>query len=168
MAFEQYSRTKNENQKFVSAGTEIVAVRTESSAAPTVLPRKLESATITFAAATTGAVASHALFTVTGVVDVTLFAVVGTDVVGSGTIEVGTALSTAGLLAQVAGTALDANEIWHDGTPDSSLELDSVLTKKIITQSIAYKIATDTLTGGTIKFYLSWTPISSDGNVVLA
>jgi hypothetical protein len=168
MAFDQYSRTQNENQKFVSVGTNSVAVQVASAAAPTTLPRKLESAAITFSALTTGSVGAHALFTVTGVVDVTLFAVCTTNVSGSGTIEVGTALSTAGLIAQTTGTDIDANEIWHDATPDASVELDSVLTKKIVKQNIIYTIATDTLTGGVVTFYLSWSPISSDGNVELA
>ena len=141
-----------------------------ATATMTVLPNKVESSTITMAAATTGSVATHALFTVTGVVAVTCFAVCGTDLTsgGAATIEVGTALSTAALLAQVAFSALDANEIWHDNAPDASVELDSVLTKKIVTQSIAYKVAGDTITGGTITFYLSWYPISSNGNVVAA
>lgn len=136
----------------------------------TVLPNKLESSLITFAALTTGSVASHALFTVTGVVAMTVFAVVGTDATsgGAATIEVGTALNTAGLIALTTYDKLDANEIWHDATPDASIELDSVLTKKIVTQDVAYKITDATITGGTIKFYCSWYPISSDGAVVVA
>jgi hypothetical protein len=130
-------------------------------------PNKVETETVTFAALTTGSVDTHPLFTVTGVVSMTVWAKVGTDATsgGSATIEVGTALSTAALLPQVAFSVLDANEIWHDATPDTSVELESVLTKKIVTQSVAYKIATATITGGTIKFFCSWYPISSDGYV---
>lgn len=123
---------------------------------------------VTFAAATTGSVDTHALVTVTGVVAMQCFAVCGTNVAGAGTIEVGTALSTAGLIAQTTGTEIDAGDIWHDNSPDASIELTSVLTHKIVTQSVAYKIATDTLTGGVVTFYILWAPISSDGNVVAA
>lgn len=123
---------------------------------------------ITFAALTTGSVGSHALATVTGVVSMSVFAVCSVNVAGSGTIEVGTALSTAGMIAQTTGTEIDAGDIWHDNSPDSSIELTSVITQKIVTQSVAYKIATDTLTGGTVTFYVLWTPISDDGNVVMA
>ena len=163
-------RNENENKKFVEPITDKTAIVVEQSAAPTVLTRKLETATITFEAATTGTAEAHTIFTVTGVVAVTLFAVVGTDATsgGAATISVGTALSPVALLPSVAYTVLDANEIWHDATPDASVELDSVLTKKIIIKNIIYTIGTTTLTGGTIKFYLSWYPISSDGNVVVA
>lgn len=132
-----------------------------------VLDNKITSS-VTFAALTTGSVGTHALVTVTGVVAIQCFAVCGTNVAGAGTIEVGTALSTAGLIAQTTGVDIDAGDIWHDNSPDTSIELTSVLTHKIITQSIAYKIAGDTLTGGVVTFYILWAPISSDGNVVAA
>jgi len=126
------------------------------------------STSVTFAAATTGSVAAHDIATVTGVVAVSIFGVCGTIVAGSGTIEVGTATSTAGLIAQTTGTVIDAGEIWHDASPDSSIELTSVVTQKICTENIIYTIATDTLTSGEITFYILWAPISDDGNIVIA
>jgi hypothetical protein len=158
-----------EFNKFVDAGNSLTAVKTEGAiSSTTVLPNKVTSGLITWAAATTGAIATHPLFTVTGVVALTVFAVVGTDATsgGAATISVGTALSTAGLLPNVAYSVLDASEIWHDATPDTSIELDSVLTKKIVVQTINVYIAGATITGGTITFYCSWYPVSSDGNVV--
>lgn len=158
-----------EFQKFLDMGG-YPAVRTSGASSTTaVLPNLLSSGLVTFAALGTGAAVAHPLFTVSGVVAVTCFAVVGTDVTitaGAPTIEVGTALSTAGLIAQVAGTALDAGEIWHDATPDASVELDSVLTKKIVTQSISYLVVGNTFSGGTITFYCSWYPISPGAKVV--
>lgn len=123
---------------------------------------------VTFVDITTGAVGTFKIADVTGVCAVSVFAVVNTDVAGSGTIEVGTALSTAGLIAQVAGTALDVSEIWHDATPDSSIELTSVITQKIVTQDINYKVTTNTLTSGVVTFYILWAPISADGDVTIA
>jgi len=131
------------------------------------LDNKLSSA-VTFVAGTTGAVDTHDLLTVTGVVALQLFAVCSTNVAGSGDIEVGTALSTAGLIAQTTGTDIDAGDIWHDASPDASVELTSIATQKIVTQDVAYKISSDTLTGGVVTFYVRWAPISADGNVELA
>jgi hypothetical protein len=132
------------------------------------LDNALESGTITFAAATTGSVGAHALATVTGTVAMQLFAVCSVNVAGAGTIEVGTALSTAALIAQTTGTDIDANDLWHDASPDASIELTSVATVKIVNQNVIYTIATDTLTSGAVKFFMRWAPISSDGNVVMA
>ena len=173
MTFNQNYRTTNEKQKFRDAGQDssgnpLTAVGIEGAVATSnILPNKLSS-TVTFAAATTGSVAAHDLFTVTGTVAVTLFGVCTTNVAGSGTIEVGTAASTAGLIAQTTGTDIDANEIWHDASPDASIELASVATTKIVTDDIIYTIASDTLTSGVVTFYLSWYPISDGATVVVA
>ena len=132
------------------------------------LSERLNSS-VTFVAGTTGKIATVKLADVTGVVAVSVFAVCGTSLVGaSATIEVGTALSTAGLIAQTVGSTIAANEIWHDATSDASVELTSVLTQSIVTQDISYKIGTAALSAGVLKFYILWTPISNDGNVTLA
>ncbi len=123
---------------------------------------------ITYSALTTGATGITTLFTVTGVVGVRIFGVVsGTDVTGSGTIEVGISGNTAALLAQTTGTALDVGEVWIDTAPATIEALPAI---QIIGagQDIIQTIATDTLTAGTITYYLLWVPISSDGNVVAA
>lgn len=127
--------------------------------------------TVTFAAASTGKLATGTfkIATVTGTVAMSLFAVCSVDVAGAtAKIEVGTALSTAGLIAQTLGTDIDAGDIWHDATPDSSIELTSVITKKIVTQDVNYLITVADITGGVVKFYILWSPISADGNVEIA
>lgn len=108
------------------------------------------------------------LFTVTGVVAVRVFGVCTTNLAGTGTVEVGTALSTAGLIAQTTGTDIDANEIWHDATPDASVELLTVATTKIITQNIIETVGTADITSGNIYYVCLWTPLTTDGNVVAA
>jgi hypothetical protein len=123
---------------------------------------------VTFVAGTTGSVASHPLLTVTGTVALSVFGVVNTDVTGSGTIEVGTAAATGGLIPTTTGTTLDTPFIWFDATPSSSIELTSVITQNIVTSDVVYKIASNTLTGGKVTFYVLWAPISDDGNVVAA
>ncbi len=128
----------------------------------------LSSKAITYSALTTGATGATTLFTVTGVVFARVFAVVsGTDLTGSGTLEVGISGNTAGLVAQVAATALDVGEIWLDGTPATikTLQGFSILAAGT---DIIQTIATDTVTAGTLTFYCLWIPVSEDGNVVAA
>jgi len=154
-----------EKQKFELPTGGLPAIRTMSQD----FYQYRSQSTVTFAAATTGTVAAHTIFTVTGLVALSIVAKCGTDLAGaSATIEVGTALSTPGLIAQTTATNIDANEIWHDATPDASIELTSVMTKKIVSQDIAYKIGTAAVSGGVLTFYVFWTPLSSDGNVVAA
>ena len=124
--------------------------------------------TVTFVGTTTGATGTFKLADVTGLVAVGVIAKCTTDVAGSGTIEVGTALSTAVLIAQTTGTDLDVGDIWHDAAPDASVELTSVVKKNIVSQDINYKVTTNTLTAGVITFYIFWAPMSSDGDVVIA
>ena len=127
--------------------------------------------TVTFAAGTTGKLATgtFTIATVTGVVEVTCIALCTTDVTSTtGTLAVGTAISPTALIAQTTATAIDANELWHDATPDASVELSTVLTKKIVSQNIIYTVGTADITGGVVKFLISWVPLSSDGNVVVA
>jgi len=124
---------------------------------------------VTFVAGTTGAVASHDLLSITGVVALSIIGVCGTNLAGAtATIEVGTATTTDGLLPTTTGTDLIANEIWHDASPDASIELTSVILKKIVTADVAYKISTAALSAGEITFYIRWSPISEDGAVALA
>ncbi len=122
-------------------------------------------------AAGLGATGTVDLFTVTGTVTARLVAVCTTNLVsaGGGTIEVGTATSTAGFIAQTTGTDLDANEIWHDATPDSPIELSSVgIENIIIGAGIIATVGTGDITAGVLKFFVIWKPVSKDGNVVAA
>lgn len=135
----------------------------------TIFPNKTSLATGTFVAGTTGATAAHPLFNVTGVVAVSIFGVCAVDLTtgGATTLEVGTASSTAGLLPQIVATNWDASEVWEmTDTNLNKLVLDSLLTKKIVTESVInLTIGTSTVTGGSATFYISWYPISEDGNV---
>jgi len=137
----------------------------------------IQEKTLTFAGATPNAVGDYdgtgnpaTLFTVTGSVELSIIAICTTTLTidGGATVEVGTALSTAGLIAQTAGDAPDINEIWHDASPDASVELTSVITRKIVSQDVILTVATANVLTGVIKFMVKWAPISSDGNVVAA
>jgi len=136
----------------------------------TLMDNKLET-TVTYAAATTGKLATgtFTLATVTGVVAMQIFGVCTTNLAGAGaTLEVGTAASTAGLIAQTTATDIDANEIWHDASPDASIELVTVATTKIVTDDVIYTVGTADISAGVIEYYILWSPISEDGNVELA
>lgn len=131
---------------------------------------------MTFAGATTndpgdfdGTGNPATLFTVTGTVLMKLFGVVETTVTGAlNTIEVGTAINTTGLIALTTGTNLAVNEIWHDATPDASIELSSVLTEKVVNQDVIQTVRTANATAGVIRYICVWKPLSADGNVTAA
>lgn len=112
---------------------------------------------VTFAALTTGAVGVHTLFSISGPCIVKIIGYCSVNVDGSGTIEVGIAGDTATLIAQTTGTAIDAGEFWTTNTPAIDV---ADTTGKALGLDISYKIATDTLTAGTVTFYCYWRPMS--------
>lgn len=108
------------------------------------------------------------LFTVTGDVILRIIAVCKTNLAGAtATLEVGLADNTAVLLAQTTATDIDANDIWHDATPDASIELNSVAPSYIISggQDVIQTVGTANITAGKIVYYCFWRPISDDGLV---
>jgi len=131
---------------------------------------------ITFAGGTTNAIGDesgtqnpYTLLSVTGLVEMTIIARCSTTLVGAATIEVGTATTTAGLIAQVAdATDIDAKDIWHDATPDASIELTSVGLRRYVAEDVIITIGTADITAGVITFYVRWAAISEDGNVTVA
>ncbi len=132
--------------------------------------------TVTFAGGTTNAPGDHdgtgdpiTLFTVTGACLVRILARCTTSLEGAtATLRVGTALSDAGLIASTTATDIDANEIWHDATPDASVELSTVLTQKIVSQDIIATVGTANITAGVIEFVCYWFPLTPDSKVVAA
>ncbi|KKT30492.1 MAG: hypothetical protein UW18_C0015G0003 [Microgenomates group bacterium GW2011_GWF1_44_10] len=109
------------------------------------------------------------LFNVTGTVLIRILAKCTTGLTSSsGTLEVGTALSTAGLIAQTTASAIDTNEIWHDATPDSSVEATTVLAQKIVSQDVIQTVATADISAGVIRYTAIWYPLSADAEVTAA
>jgi hypothetical protein len=128
-----------------------------------------ETKSVTFDNDGSGSVGNLTLFHTTGMVGVKIYARGIESLRGaSATIEVGTSTNTAGLIAQTTATALLADEIWHDNSPDATLELSSVSTDKIITRDIVLTIATADVTGGAIEFVAVWRPLSNGANLVAA
>lgn len=125
------------------------------------------SKAITYSALTTGATGATTLFTVSGLVAMRIFAVAsGTDLTGSGTLEVGISGNTAALLAQVAATALDVGEIWVDSAPATIEALPAL--QLVNGTNIIQTIATDTVTAGTLTYYCAWFPLTQSASVTAA
>lgn len=127
--------------------------------------------TVTFTgAAGLGAIGTINLFTVTGTIRAKLTAFCTTNLgeegdPGGATVEVGIAGNTAGLIAQTAALDVDAGDLWHDNSPDASLELASVAKEFILTNGvdIILTVATDEVTAGVITFCLEYFALSTDG-----
>lgn len=131
---------------------------------------------VTFAGGTTndmgdydGTGNPYTLFTVTGTVLIKILARCTTNLAGANaTLAVGTALSATGLITTTTATDIDANEIWHDATPDSSLEATSVLAQKLCSQNVIQTVGTANITGGVIEYTAIWYPLSAGAKVVAA
>jgi hypothetical protein len=123
---------------------------------------------VVFAAATTGSVAVHNLFTVTGLVKLKIFGVCSEDLAsgGASTVEVGTTLNTAGLIALTTSTTIDSGDIWNAAAPASDYVSSTLSEFLVNATTIKYEIKVDTVTDGTITFYCIWTPLDSTGSVV--
>lgn len=129
----------------------------------------IESKSITYAAATTGATGASTLFTVTGCVAVRVFGVCGLTLVGAATLEVGITGTTAVVLAQIAdATDLATDEIYVDATPTTKVE--AMPSRLVIGngQDIIQTIGSTALTAGVLEYFCVWSPLSNDGNVVAA
>jgi hypothetical protein len=124
--------------------------------------------TWTFVTATTGAVGAHTVFTVTGNVLVQCFGICDTNLAGAGTIELGVAGNTAGLIAQIAdATDLDDGDIWVDATPAVGVEALPGAFVLNDGADIILTIGATAITAGVVDFYCLWRPLSSDGNITV-
>jgi hypothetical protein len=109
------------------------------------------------------------LFTVSGVVAMKLFALCTVDLAGAGaTLIVGTAKNTNGLLVSTVATDLDANELWHDATPDASVELSTIAPERIVAQNVIQTAGTADITSGSLTYVCLWRPLTANATVVAA
>jgi hypothetical protein len=112
------------------------------------------------------------VFTVTGDVVMAVVGIVKTALTTSDAItaELGVAGATTAFIAQVAdATGLAQHEIWHDATPDATIEAESVWSDKIVSNGQDVILTTTgTVTAGAITFYCRYYPLSTDGAVVAA
>ena len=136
------------------------------------------SKTITFAGATTnawgddgGTLDGGAIFTVTGLVKVQLFAEVTTNLAGGATEEVGITGATAIFCAQETDTDLDAGNIWLNNATQAAYYIigeeqaaaDNAPIYILNGQDIIITTAGGAnTTSGVIDFFALWSPISDD------
>jgi hypothetical protein len=135
----------------------------------------VQTKTMTFAGGTTndpgdvdGTGNPATLFTVTGDVILRIIGICKTNLAGAtATLEVGLTGNTATLIAQSTATDIDADEIWHDATPDAKVELNSVAGARIISggQDVIQTVGTANITSGVVEYYCFWRPLSSTGLV---
>ena len=131
------------------------------------LPAKVVKKRVTFSTLTTGAVDTHDLFTVSGAIACTVIGVCRTDLAGAGaTIEVGIVGTTAGIIAETAGTNIDEDEIWISNAPAKIFTLNNTnFPVRAVSADIKYTIKTAAVSGGVIDFYCLYSAITEDGAV---
>ena len=114
--------------------------------------------------------AAHRLFTITGVVKARVFAIVTETLVGAGTLEVGVAGATAGLIAQVAdATDLAAGDVLANSGTATLVPLGQTNEFAIMSNTdIDVLVGTANITDGTMTFYVEWSPISVGATLVTA
>lgn len=137
---------------------------------------RITEKTITFDGGTTNAIGDFngtgdpfTIFAITGEVRARVFAICTTVLAGaSAVLEVGISGDTASILPQTTATEIDAGEIWHDATPDASVEPLETIKEKIIVNgsNIIGNVTTANITSGVIKFICIWNPLSLNGLVV--
>lgn len=118
--------------------------------------------TVTFTALGDGAVGTVTIATVTGRVLITRGGVCCTTLLtGSGTLALGTASNTTGLIGTTTGTDIDANEFWQDTTPEFGLS--PAIVNQCISRNIILTVAGDTITAGVLEFAFYYLPLSNTG-----
>jgi len=109
------------------------------------------------------------LFTVSGIVAAKLIARCTTGLAGAtATLIVGPPISTSGLIASTTATNLVANELWHDATPDASVEATTVAPERLVSQNIIQTVGIANITSGVIEYTLLWRPITPNATVTPA
>lgn len=117
-------------------------------------------------------VASHEVFTVTGLVRARLWVEVTGSVTSSGgasTLSFGVAGTVAEFISATGEDDMDAGEIWFDATPTETFVAFSTGVFDYLSNGIdiGYAIAVEATTVGTLVFHIVWEPLNSTGAVIL-
>ncbi len=112
------------------------------------------------------------ILTVTGTVDLTVVVTCTTNLASAAAanMELGVASDTDAMIASTLATDLDADEIWHDASPDSDIEATSSAQRSYTITGGADVILTidAQVDSGVLVFDCYWTPHSDNGNVTAA
>jgi len=117
-------------------------------------------------------VATHEVFTVTGVVRIRMGVGVEADVDSAAhgaTVTFGYAGAPAAYIAATDEEALDAGEFWYDATPTTLEDVygNVVMDRVINGLDIGYEIAGEALDAGALRFYCVWEPLTAGASVVV-
>jgi len=139
------------------------------------LPGNVFSTTITFDGNTgTGGVGDFdgsgnpvTLANVTGVIGAQVFGLaIGTVTGTAAGLKVGVDSSDATFLALATATDIDSGEFWYTGGQASVLGSTALLGAiKLVSEDIKLEATSANVSGGSIKFFILWEPLSSDANV---
>lgn len=112
-----------------------------------------------------GATGTVAIGTVTGAILLTLGGVrCTTDLTSSsGTISLGVAGNTAGLIASTLASDIDSGEFWQDSTPEAGIS-PAIVNQNVVGNIIA-TIGVASITAGVLEFVFFWRPFSATGNL---
>lgn len=130
------------------------------------------SVTADLSEVTWNTVATHELFTVTGLVRARIVAEVtatGDDTTtATATIQLGTDSDTDGFIAVTNVDDLTIGELWYDATPTVKFDTSStvILDKIVNGEDIGFEIAGEAATAGTIVFHCWFEPLNATGAVV--
>lgn len=59
-------------------------------------------------------------------------------------------------------------EIWHDATPDATVEATTVMAENLVTEDVIFTVAEEALNGGVLQFYAMWYPLGESSDLVAA
>ena len=130
------------------------------------------SVTADLSEATWNTVATHEVFTVTGLVRLRIIAEVtttGDDTSGdTATIQLGTETTTNAFIASTQVDDLAEGELWYDATPTTKVDAFATVLQDYVVNGddVGFEIGTEAATAGVIVFHCWWEPLNSTGNVV--
>lgn len=119
---------------------------------------KYLSVTVDLSSATWNTVATHELFTVTGLVAVQIIPECTENLAGGGTIEFGTETNTGSFISAKTITDIDAGHIIQAGvgSPDTSFRISNLADYIVNTVDIGYEIKAAAATDGTLIVHCWW------------
>jgi len=138
---------------------------------------RLATKSITFTgAAGLGAVGNVPLFTTTGEVVVVYLVpytvLTLTEALATATLALGVTNSAALFVAATNAVNLLTGEFWTEatggGTAHAGIAIPAALKDIAITSDIVGTVATQAVSGGTLRFDIYWRPLSTTGNLVAA
>ncbi len=112
-------------------------------------------------------VATHEVFTVTGLVRMRILIECTEDLAGAGSIQFGDETATNGIIASTTATDIDNGDIWADATPtEKHFAFASCVFDRVVNGlDIGYEITGAVLSDGTLVFHCWWEPLNASGAV---